>query len=62
MIRRGQRSGELRRSVPPLLAGAMLATSYLAIAGEWARHEEAPDLALLARQAFDVIRRGIART
>lgn len=61
VIRRGQRSGELRRGVPPLLAGAILATSYLAIAGEWAQREDAPDLALLTRQAFDVIRRGIAR-
>jgi TetR/AcrR family transcriptional regulator, cholesterol catabolism regulator len=61
VIRRGQRAGELRRSVQPLVAGAVLASAYLVIAGEWARREDAPDLALLTRQAFDVVLRGIAR-
>lgn len=62
VIRRGQRAGELRRSVQPLVAGAVLASAYLVIAGEWARHDDAPDLALLTRQAFDVVLRGIARS
>lgn len=62
IIRRGQRAGELRRSVEPMLAGAVLASAYLAIAGEWARHKDAPDLALLVRQALDLILRGLKRT
>jgi AcrR family transcriptional regulator len=61
LIRRGQRAGEFRRSVEPLLAGAVLASAYLVIAGEWARREDAPDLASLTRQAFDVVLRGITR-
>jgi TetR/AcrR family transcriptional regulator, cholesterol catabolism regulator len=62
VIRRGQRSGELRRSVPPLVAGAILASSYLVIAGAWARREDTPDLAVLTRQALDVVLRGIGQT
>jgi AcrR family transcriptional regulator len=62
IIRRGQRAGELRRGAHPLVAGAVLASAYLAIAGEWARHGDAsPDLATLTRQALDVILRGIVR-
>jgi AcrR family transcriptional regulator len=61
VIRRGQRSGELRRSVHPVVAGAVIASAYLAIAGEWARHEDGPELSVLAHQALDVILRGIAR-
>jgi AcrR family transcriptional regulator len=62
IIRRGQRSGELRRRVEPMVAGAVLASAYLAIAGEWARQDGAPDLSLLVRQALDVILRGLERT
>mgnify|MGYP000036759607 CR=1 FL=1 len=61
IIRRGQRAGELRRSVEPVLAGAVLASAYFAIAGEWARRTDSPDLALLVRQALDLILRGINR-
>jgi len=61
VIRRGQRSGELRRGVQPLVAGAVLASAYLVIAGEWARRDDAPELAVLVRQAFDVVLRGILR-
>jgi AcrR family transcriptional regulator len=62
VIRRGQRTGELRKSVPPLIAGAVLASAYLVIAGEWARRDNAPQLAALTRQALEVVLRGIART
>jgi AcrR family transcriptional regulator len=62
IIRRGQRSGELRRRVEPMIAGAVLASAYLAIAGEWARQDGVPDLSLLVRQALDVILRGLERT
>ncbi len=63
IIRRGQRAGELRRSAHPVVAGAVLASAYLAIAGEWARRDEdSPDLPTLARQALDVILRGLVRT
>jgi len=61
IIRRGQRTGELRRSVDPLLAGAVLASAYLAIAGEWARRTDAPDLTTLVRGAVDLILRGLER-
>ena len=61
IIRRGQRTGELRRSVQPVVAGAVIASAYLAIAGEWARHEQTPELAVLVHQALDVILRGISR-
>jgi AcrR family transcriptional regulator len=61
VIRRGQRTGEFRRGVQPLVAGAILASAYLVIAGEWARRDDAPDLALLTRQALDVVLKGIVR-
>jgi AcrR family transcriptional regulator len=63
IIRRGQRAGELRRAVHPVVAGAVLASAYLAISGEWARREaESPDLAALTHQALDVILRGVVRS
>jgi len=61
IIRRGQRAGELRRSVDATLAGAVLASAYLAIAGEWARRSDSPDLAVLVRGAVDLILRGLER-
>lgn len=62
IIRRGQRAGELRRGAHPVVAGAVLASAYLAIAGEWARRgDDTPDLATLTHQALDVILRGIVR-
>jgi len=62
IIRRGQRAGELRRGAHPVVAGAILASAYLAIAGEWARRGAgSPDLATLTHQALDVILRGIVR-
>lgn len=61
IIRRGQRAGELRRGVDPLLAGAVLASAYLAIAGEWARRSDSPDLTALVRGAVDLILRGLER-
>jgi AcrR family transcriptional regulator len=61
VIRRGQRAGEFRRGVHPVVAGAVLASAYLAIAGEWSRQQESLDLTVLVRQALDVILRGISR-
>jgi AcrR family transcriptional regulator len=61
VIRRGQRAGELRRGVDPLLAGAVLASTYLVLAGEWARRSDGPELAVLVRSALDLILRGLER-
>jgi AcrR family transcriptional regulator len=61
IIRRGQKAGELRRGVDPVLAGAVLASAYLAIAGEWARRDDGPELAVLVRGALDLILRGLER-
>ena len=61
IIRRGQRAGELRRSADPVLAGAVLASAYLAIAGEWARRSDSPDLSALVRGTLDLILRGLER-
>lgn len=62
VIRRGQRAGEFRRSVHPIVAAAVLSSAYLAIAGEWSRQQESLDLAVLVHQALDVILRGISRS
>ncbi len=59
VVRRGKRSGEFRRDVSASMAGAILATSYLAIAGEWARLDPPPDLSSLTRQALDVLLLGL---
>jgi AcrR family transcriptional regulator len=61
VIRRGQRAGEFRKGVVPLVAGAILSSSYLVIAGAWARREDGPDLTALTRQALDVVLRGLAQ-
>lgn len=62
VIRRGQRAGEFRKGVVPLVAGAILSSSYLVIAGAWARQDEGPNLEALTRQALDVVLRGLAQT
>jgi TetR/AcrR family transcriptional regulator, cholesterol catabolism regulator len=61
VILRGQHAGEFRKRVDPLVAGAILSSSYLVIAGAWARHEDAPALTELTRQALDVVLRGLAQ-
>jgi hypothetical protein len=54
-------AGADRRGAHPVVAGAVIASAYLAIAGEWARTDDDLDLTVLARQALDVILRGIGR-
>jgi len=59
VVRRGQASGEFRRNVEPALGAALVALSYLAIVGEWARHGGRLDLRAAVTQALDVVLKGI---
>ena len=61
LVRRGQARGELRRGIDPRLAAGVVATSYLAIVGEWARHGDALDLRRGIHQALDLVLHGIVK-
>lgn len=59
VVRRGQRSGELRREIDPVIAAAVLVSSYMAIVGEWARQAGKLRLGPALEQALDVVLRGL---
>jgi AcrR family transcriptional regulator len=59
VVRRGQAAGELRRGVDPVLAGAMLAATYLSIVAEWTRRRQGFDLRAAVDQALDVVLNGL---
>jgi hypothetical protein len=58
VVRRGQRRGELRR-VDPVIAAAVLVSSYMAIVGEWARQAGKLRLRPALEQALDVVLGGL---
>jgi len=60
IVRDGQRAGELRRGVEPLLAAAVIVSSYMAIVNEWARGAVRFDLAAGVEQALDLVLQGLA--
>ena len=59
VVRRGQCSGELRREIDPVIAAAVLVSSYMAIVGEWARQAGKLRLRPALEQALDVVLRGL---
>jgi AcrR family transcriptional regulator len=59
VVRRGQLAGELRRRVDPVIAAAVVVSSYLAIVGEWARHAGKLRLRPALEQALDVVLHGL---
>lgn len=61
VIRRGQRSGELRRGIDPQIAAAVVVSAYFAIVGEWLRRADALDLRASVAQSLDIVLRGLVR-
>jgi|SRR5581483_6272898 len=61
VVRRGQASGELRGGVDPVLAAAIVVSTYMAIVGEWARRAGTLELQAAIAQALDVVLGGLRR-
>src|SRR5262245_2903444 len=60
LISAGQEAGELRRSIDPRIAAAMLTATYFVIVGEWAKRGGKFDLAQAIRQSLDITLNGLA--
>jgi AcrR family transcriptional regulator len=61
LVRRGQAAGELRRSVVPEVAGAVLVGSYFAIVNAWAIGAERFDLSEAVDHALNIVLQGLRK-
>jgi AcrR family transcriptional regulator len=61
VVRRGQRSGELRRGLDPQLAAAVVVSAYFGIVSEWMRRGDQLDLRASVTQSLDIVLRGLAK-
>jgi AcrR family transcriptional regulator len=61
VVRRGQASGELRRSVVPEVAGAVLVGAYFAIVNAWAAEKPPFDLSEAADHALKIVMQGLRK-
>jgi AcrR family transcriptional regulator len=61
IVRRGQAAGELRRSVVPEVAGAVLVGAYFAIVNAWATGDQGFDLTDAVDHALKIVLQGLRK-
>ena len=61
VVRRGQAAGELRRSVVPEVAGAVLVGAYFAIVNAWATGDARFDLTEAVDHALKIVLQGLRK-